>query len=110
MSPIGGVEHTVVDEKTYNVHARGNGFTSKDDIRDYIILRSADIAAARNCDAFEVVTARNITTRYHRKSDGRLAHEFPEMEATVRLIATATRPAPDACSGPRPSRIRSVAS
>jgi hypothetical protein len=39
MNPIGGIEHAQVDERTYTVRARGNGYTSTDRVRDYVLLR-----------------------------------------------------------------------
>jgi hypothetical protein len=96
MNPIGGVEHIQMDERTYTVRARGNGYTSTDRVRDYVLLLSAEIAESRNCRGFEVVEARDVTQQYWGKRTGRLTFEFPEMEAVVRL----------ACSDAELSRAR----
>jgi hypothetical protein len=58
----GGVEEMQISEDTYRVRARGNGYTRPDRIEDFILLRSAEIAASKGYPYFAIISAADQTT------------------------------------------------
>lgn len=54
MSLLGGVSATQIDSNTLRIAARGNAFTDKSQIEDYVMLKAADETLQHGYDLFQI--------------------------------------------------------
>lgn len=57
----GGYSTTQLDKNVFRVSFRGNGFTSRDTVADYTLLRSAEITLKNGYKYFSIVSANEYT-------------------------------------------------
>lgn len=55
---LGGYSDTQVKEGIYEIHFKGNAFTTREAVIDYALLRSAEVALEHQCVAFAIIDAK----------------------------------------------------
>ncbi|MBU6525744.1 hypothetical protein OGR47_01795 [Methylocystis sp. MJC1] len=58
----GGAEAQMITNDTARISARGNGFTDKARVQDFILLKAAETASARGFTHFAVVSSEDAST------------------------------------------------
>lgn len=58
----GGYSETQLDENVFRVSFRGNGYTRRDRVADFTLLRSAELALQNGYKYFVIVEAKSHTT------------------------------------------------
>ena len=58
----GGYSHTVIDENIFKVSFKGNGFTSKERVADFTLLRSAEITLQNGFKYFVIINNDSYST------------------------------------------------
>ncbi len=58
----GGYSETQLDENVFSISFRGNGFTNRERVADFTLLRSAELTLQSGYTYFVVVSANNHTT------------------------------------------------
>jgi hypothetical protein len=58
----GGYSETQLDENVFKVSFRGNGFTRRDKVADFTLLRSAELAIQNGYNYFVVIDANSYTS------------------------------------------------
>ena len=59
----GGVQAEAVTPDLYRIEARGNGFTSKGRVQDFVMLKAAEITLANGRTHFIITDSRDTTER-----------------------------------------------
>lgn len=59
MGLMGGVDELQLNDTTYRITARGNGFTDPERVQDFVLLKASQIALARGYAGFLIAGAEN---------------------------------------------------
>jgi len=62
MGAMGGVNDLQVNDTTYRITARGNGYTSSERVQDFVLLRASEIAISRGYEGFVINGAADQST------------------------------------------------
>lgn len=75
-----GYEHQKLEETRYRILFRGNSFTSRQTVEDYLLFRAAELTLEQGFDGFEVVTRATDETKqtqsFHTPSHYRFSYRY----------------------------------
>ena len=60
---LGGYSEKTVAQDTYEIRFKGNGFTEREAVIDYALLRSAEVALLHQCAFFAIIDAKENAPR-----------------------------------------------
>lgn len=55
---LGGYSEKIIEKDVYEVRFKGNGFTKREAVVDYALLRSAEVALSHQCTFFTIIDAK----------------------------------------------------
>ena len=58
---LGGYSEKIVEKDIYEIRFKGNGFTNREAVVDYALLRSAEVALLHQCAFFAIIDAKENT-------------------------------------------------
>lgn len=93
MGIAGGVSASQIDSRTVIIRARGNGYTSTDTIRDYALMKAAEVTKEKGFDRFIILDGSNENkSSYAQISPGQANTQFFGSSMTTTYNAPAAIP------------------
>lgn len=67
---LGGFSEARLDETTYQVSFKGNGYTSAETVQQYVLYRAAELTTQAGFDHFVIVSGRDISRTFAHTTPG----------------------------------------